>query len=350
METIRLRTSHLWFLLVIVAITMAIMEYGGPQEEKGTFLLTIVFWAGILQGAIAVVAVTDLIEARWIDALREKLLSLYPLLYFLLILFLIFIPRAGVFPWTAHPGAWLNETFFIIRNILLLLAACLAARFFARAALRRDSGTKRWAVIYLFIFVASQSLVAFDWVMSLEYPWISTLFGAFFFVEALYGGLAMAGILFFSEPRPDASFPVKAAPRDIGLLLFGFSVLWGGLFFAQFLLIWYGHLPEEISFISERINSPLYRALGYAFLAFNFFIPFLVMISRKAKGQAGVVAAVSGVILTGIFIERIFYIGPALSLNEGAAFFQTVLMFTAVLAFVNNRNEFLSRLAGKDAA
>ena len=331
------------YLLVLVA-GVAFFEYAGLTAGRGALLMTLVFWTTLLQGAIAAAAVADLVGARWITVLRRELLAAYPLLLVPPVLLVLLIPRLDLYPWAEAPGQWLNEPFFLLRNLALLLTVYGTGRLYARRSLQGDARTASSAVIYLFAFVAAQTLVAFDLVMSLEYPWISTLLGAYFFVEALYAGLALAAVLCFLLPqrRRESRPAAETSPRwDIGLLLFGFSILWGGLFFAQYLLLWYGNLPEEVHFIARRLESFPLLALAVLFLVGNFFIPFLVLLGQRAKHSALVVGVVAGSVLVGLFAERLFFVFPAVPLPAGVLLAQNLLLLAFWLLTVHSRENLL---------
>jgi hypothetical protein len=331
------------YLLVMVA-GVAFFEYAGLTAGRGALLMTLVFWTTLLQGTIAVAAVADLVGARWITGLRRELLAAYPLLLVPPVLLILLIPRLELYPWAEAPGQWLNEPFFLLRNLALLLAVYGTGRVYARRSLRGDPQISQSAVIYLFAFVASQTLVAFDWVMSLEYPWVNTLLGAYFFVEALYAGLALAGILCFLLPlrRRESRATTETSSRwDIGLLLFGFSVLWGGLFFAQYLLLWYGNLPEEVHFIARRLESFPLLALGVIFLFANFFVPFLVLLGQRAKRSAFVVGTVATMVLLGLFAERLFFILPVVTMSVGILAAENILLLVFWLLTVHSREQLL---------
>jgi hypothetical protein len=337
------RGAYPLFVAVLV-ISIAFFEYGGLVPERGALLMTLVFWTALLQGAVAAAAVADLTNSRWIASVRQELLSAYPLLLVSPVLFLLLAPQLGLYPWTEAPGKWLNEPFFLLRNLALLLIVYGAGRLYALRSLRGDPRTPRCAVIYLFAFVTCQSLVAFDWVMSLEYPWISSLFGAYFFVEALYAGLALAGLIFLLRSAPKKDDTPSPSPRhreDIGLLLFGFSILWAGLFFAQYLLLWYGNLPEEVRFITERISVFPFRELGVIFLLGNFGAPFLILLSRRAKRSRKMVGIAAAVVLSGIFAERAFLILPAVPMSVGALLAENVLLLAFWMLTVHSRERLL---------
>jgi len=344
MTSLSMSRGSFFMLLVVVTALLALLEFGGLTTGRGALLVTLVFWTAIAQGSVAVVAATDLTGARWTATLRRELLAASTLLPFLTGLFLLLWPLLDLYPWTAAPTAWLNRPFFLARNLALLAATAGMAQLFARSSLRQDPARLRFAVVYLFLFVACQSLVAFDWVMSLAYPWVSSMFGAYFFVEALYAGLALAGILFLLLDRErQEQNPVAwtAGRRDVGLLLFGFSILWGGLFFAQFLLVWYGNIPEEVRFIADRVSASPTRELCAFFLAAGFAVPFLVLLSARAKRNVRILGAISLSVLLGLLAEKLVFVLPAVPVHFGVLLAENVLLLAVWLLAVQNRERLL---------
>jgi hypothetical protein len=153
-------------------------------------------------------------------------------------------------------------------------------------------------------------------------------------------GLALAALLCLLLPQQRQEGEARPLP-DLGLLLFGFSVLWGGLFFAQYLLLWYGNLPEEVEFIVRRLENLPLRTLAVFFLAANFLTPFLVLLSRRAKESPPVVGAVAATVLAGLFAERLFFILPVAPLPVGLLVVENVLFFAFWLLTVNSRERLL---------
>jgi hypothetical protein len=344
--TVKMGPGSLGLLLGFVGLSIALLEFGSLLEHRGTLLVLLVFWAALAQGAVAVTAIGDLTNARWITSMKRELLSFYPLLLFIAVLFLLVLPIIDLYPWTQRPGRWLNSTFFMARNLFLLLLSYGTARLFARRSLEEDPRKRFFAGVYLLVFVTSQTLVAFDWVMSLSYPWYSTLFGAYFFVEAVYAGLALTGILAFLCRRELTGFTSRYQ-ADLGTLIFGFSILWAGLFFAQFLLLWYGNLPEETGYIVQRISASPLREMAFFFIAANFLAPFLVLMTYRGKRNIHVVCAISVIILAGLFFERLFFIIPHVTLHGGVLVVENVLIFSALLMMVHSREMLLKGDAQK---
>ncbi len=344
MHDTKLSIGGCYGLLLILAATIGLIEYGGLIDQPGSLLLTLSFWGAIIQGAVAVAAVTALVRAKWIASLRHELLALYPLLLLLAALFALLWPQLDLFPWSDHPTAWLNRPFFMGRNLVSLILTFVAGR---QLALHSTQGTPfkdRYAVIYLATFVLSQSLVGYDWLMSAAFPWVNTMFGLYFFTESLYAGIAASGLAMLLYFR----LRIKSAPektalhlRDVGLLLFGFSILWAGLFFAQFLLIWYANLPEEVHFVTERLSRSPGPELCWLFLIGLFLAPFISLLGGAAKGDLRFVSSISLLVLAGLFAERLFILLPAIPFHGGALLLYNGLIFVMMLLVLHSSERLL---------
>ncbi len=298
------------YLAVLGAVVGTLLL--GLLPAGASLLPSLLFWVALVQGAVALAAAGELTRARWILPLRPVLLGLHPLLLIFPFAFLVFSMRISVYPWTEHPNAWLSPGFFITRNVLLLLLTWALGTLYARADGSARSG--KLAVLYVLAFVVTQSIIAFDWVMSFEYPWISTLLGGYFFVESLYVGIALAGLLaaWRVRRRGDGS---RVTLRDAATLLFGFSLLWAGQFFAQYLVIWYGNIPEEAAFLVRRLSASPLRQMSSMVLGCLFFVPFLVLLSRRTKSSPGAVTVAAVVVGAGVLVERLVLLWPVMPLN-----------------------------------
>lgn len=272
-----------------------------------TLLFSIIFGLAVVEGCIALVAIASLTKGKWILSIKKELLSVYPLIIFICFLFIFLDIK--IYPWHEKYNIWFNKCFFFIRNFVLFILVFLSSRKFAIESNKDCKKENFYACLYLFIFVMHQSLVAFDLVMPLEYPWVSTLFGGYFFVESIYAGLSIGGIICFFKYK---EFPdkIKKTLKDLATLMFGFSILWIGLFYSQFLVIWYGNIPEETKFIVKRISYLPF--LSYSVLISLFLFPFIIFLSKKAKYNPYVVFIVSIFVLLGIIIERFVFLIPAI--------------------------------------
>ena len=325
-------------LAVLVAAAGALMAFVSltPAGSGGSLLLAFLFFVAVVEGCVAAAAAGATVNARWVGAVRKELLSVVPLLLLAAFLLLLLIPFVDSYPWAGKPGIWLRKDFFIGRNFAFLLLAYATARRFA-AAPADGEGTKSRAAWYLLVFVVSQTLTAFDLVMSLEYPWVNALLGGYFFIESIYGGFAVSALLcllFRKAPPADRGNGSRSDLSDLSILMFGFSIMWAGLFFAQYLTIWYGNLPEEVGFLARRLSASPLRELCVAVLFLLFFIPFPALLSTRAKSNPYAVSAAALSILSGILLERYVFLAPVVRFSPGALmidFACLLLLFVAVM-------------------
>jgi hypothetical protein len=285
------------------------------SKDDGSLLVGLLFWAGVAQGMIALSAAADLSKGKWIKEIRPYLQEYYPLLLLFPIAFLIFARHVSVYDWVdRHPNGWLEPTFFIIRNVLFLLLPLVFAHFYVRASKKESDRVGFFAVLYVLVFVVSQSFMAYDQVMTFEYPWINTLFGGYFFVESLYAGIAFCAILAgFLALRQSSRF--KGSFGDFVIMIMGFALLWAGLFYSQYLVIWYGNIPEEVSYISKRMAVPVLKNMGLYILISLFLVPFLLLISRKIKAAFPAVFLIALVVFSGLIVERLIFLIPVANLS-----------------------------------
>lgn len=317
-------------ILILASVLGAVLL--GLLSSDASLLPALLFWVAIGQGLIALHAAAELSNAHWIRPAKETILRIHPLLLIFPILFLVFARNYSIYPWSDHPTGWLNPWLFMVRNTVMLLVTWLIAALYARSSQRGNPGAKSLAVLYLLAYVVNQSLIAFDWVMPLEYPWVSTLFGGYFFIEALYAGIAVTAIMSVNlESRPHLP---KGMLSDAATLMFGFSLLWAGQMFAQYLVIWYGNLPHEVSFLAKRVVASPFRELSIAVLLAMFVLPFMILLSRKSKTTPMIVIPLAILILLGIYAERMLFILPVAPLNPAFVILTTVLVGVPLVAML----------------
>jgi len=297
-------------------------------DRSGSQLPAVLLGMALVQGAVLLVAAATLSNANWIAPIKQPLLSLAPLLFLF-----PFLVHLAPYPWLAHPTTWLRADLFVIRNTGALLALAIIGLCFRRASLADKVSARQWAVVYILTFVVVKTLVAVDWVMSFEYPWVSTMFPAIYMIECLYAGLALAAILCFVHERRNPG-SLGTAVYDTASLLFGFALFWGGLTFAQYLTIWYGNIPEEVLFFTRRFALRGGKCLFATHVILLFVIPFLVFLIHKARTSACAVAGLSLVILAGLFVTRIFHILPYVHFNAGLLAVQLLAMLGIIAVTV----------------
>ncbi len=176
----------------------------------------------------------------------------------------------------------------------------------------------RDAAFVVLAYAFGYSLLAFDLIMALSPKWVSNLFGVFYFMGSYLAALMMVAVLAIVLRRAmglDGIYTTRQQ-HDLGKLCFGFTVFWAYLMWSQFLVIWYGNLPEETYFIFYRLYGA-WRPVGIAVFFLVFIIPFIGLLGVKPKLFTPTMVGFAVLSLTGIWLERYLEVVPALSGGGG---------------------------------
>ncbi len=321
-------------LFLIGAAAFFYQLFGGDAKRAwSAYLTNYVYWTGLAFGTFLLSPVLVSTNATWgrpVKRLSESVVFFLPASFILL--WPLFFGRANAFWWVLHPEAqkapWLNTPFFFAREGIGLLALALTAALLAYNSVRSDmeymegvssaadrqSAQSTLSVIYIILYAFIMTLVAFDMMMSLNSEWFSTLFGAYYFVVSFYAGLAALAILstFAVKKMGMGKVIVKKQFHDIGKLLFAFCVVSMDFFYVQFLVIWYGNLPDETRYVIWRVIYDPWAALAWSVLVVLFIIPFLVLLIRKIKMKPVLLTVIAIWILIGVWLEKFLLVTPSL--------------------------------------
>src|SRR5579862_2118693 len=321
-----------------IAFVLALM-HGGAAIAWQAYLVNLLFFLGVAQGALVASAAFYLTQAKWGGSTPYRLGEAFaPFLWVGFFLFFgLYFGRSWIFPWVTHPiaqkAAWLNTPFLFARDGIGL--GLMAAASFAFIRISRREDARAWAIatdditlpphsirvfapLVAVLFAVVYTLIAFDLVMSLAPVWRSTLFGWFFFAGAFWSGLtAMALTAVVLRPRLGANnlFTNPIVMHDLGKMVFAFSVFWMYLVFAQYIVIWYGDLPVETFFIVQRVHHMPWSPLSVACVLLIWAIPFSVLMSVRAKQTPVILGTVAALGLIGMWLERYVLVVPSLSLD-----------------------------------
>lgn len=359
-------------LLLIAGISAFLSGITGPNPVRAwqIFLVNFLFWSGAALAGPVFAAIHTVTEARWgltVKRLAEGLGFFLPVS--LLLFFVLFLGESAPFYGSSDSSPerqwWLSLPFLFVRDALglvLLYGASLAVLYYS---IRPDLGTNGlengksppgvfyrllthgWlgmqaerergkrglailAPILLVTYAAVFSLVGIDLVMSLDPEWYSALFGAYFFISNIYLGLAviailavLAGKLLKLEGHGEESHLF-----DLANLIFAFCLLTGHFLWSQYLVIWYGNLPEETEYLILRTKSMPWAPVAWGVFMMTFVVPFVFLLNRRVKQSPLMVAAIASLIAAGMWFERYILVVPALSPQGGLLLGWTELLIT----------------------
>ncbi len=215
-------------------------------------------------------------------------------------------------------SAYLNPGFWTLRSLIYLVIWVWIAILLRKFSLKEDLDgstkwylkTKFWAAVFLPVWGVTSSMMAWDWVMSLDPHWYSTLFGWYNFVSLWVACVCtILLIIIFLKRRGYLPQVNENHLHDLGKYIFAFSIFWTYLWFSQFMLYWYGNIPEETKWFLERARTS-YSVLFYANLFINFFFPFLVFMRRDAKRDTNVLTIVASVLIFSHWLDYFVMIMP----------------------------------------
>lgn len=215
--------------------------------------------------------------------------------------------------------AWLSQPFFLGRSAAYLAIWLLFAWALVRASRRQDANGDlaltrrniRLSAAFVVVFSLTFWLASFDWIMSLEPQWYSTIFGVYNFAGMFVAGLAvmaLAVIWLRKQCALEHTFTTEHL-KDLGTLLFAFSTFWAYIWFSQYMLIWYADLPEETVYFTRRMHGAWLTLYVVNFIV-NWAVPFLVLMPRANKQNPGVLAKVCILLLFGHALDLYLMVLP----------------------------------------
>lgn len=322
--------------LVLIILAFAVNSHRAFFD----YLWMYMFLVSIGVGSLALVALEYLVGATWSTPFRrisEFLSTIIPLLVILVIPLLF--GMHDLFHWTHKEvlatdpilqakSSYLNLNFFYFRVGLILLIWIIFFYLFTSNSMKQDISkdpllTKRnirFSAIFAILFIFTITFTAFDWMMSLEYHWYSTMFGVYYFAGTLLASFAAA--TFCSVMLNENGYLDKRLGNNnyysFGTLMFGFNVFWAYIGFSQYMLIWYADIPEETFWLMMRMKGTwAYYSIGLIFI--HFVLPFLLLLPRSSKVKPGLLKVMSIWILLAHFYDLYWLIMPSY-FTDGFAF------------------------------
>jgi hypothetical protein len=317
-------------------LTLAGGFVSGPRRALFAYLVALVYWLGIALGALLLLGALHASNARWSVVMR-RFVETVPLVVpaFVLLFLPVVLGMRHLYPWfdphaltgelahaVEHKTPYLNSTGFVVRAVVYFVVWIAAAVLLRGWSVRQDSAggvtlslwQRRLGAGSIPFVGFAMTFAAFDWMMSLDPRFYSTIFGVYWFAGSFVSAFAVT-IIAANATRADATGFGHYLNADhfhaLGKFLLAFTAFWGYVAFSQFMLIWIANIPEEVPWYILRINGG-WRWVG-AFLAlFHFLVPFFLLLQRAITRNPRRLAMVAGWILFVHWIDLYWLVMPHL--------------------------------------
>lgn len=324
--------------LALAALGAAAFVIGvivAPERAWLNLLVDGFYMLSIGVAAIFFIATQRLSSARWSAAIRripEAIMRVLPVAAVVMVV--LGAGFAYLYPWTdpaalhdehalttAGRETYLSPGFLYARMAVVLLSWVGFAWWFRRISLRADRSRadglaahtqlNRAAAIFVPVFAFTFTAAAFDWIISLEPRWFSTMFAVYVFAGSFAQGIAAIALVTVLLRRRKAS-PLFTEPTQYTLatMLLAFTTFWAYIWVCQYLLIWYGNIPEEVTYYLRR-SSPAWLPLFLGSFVINWIIPFFTLLARPAKRSIRVMLVMAIVVLAGRWLDLYLMIMPS---------------------------------------
>ena len=324
-----------------------------------------IFFLLISMGTLAFYAIQQVAQAGWSPVLFRVMQGITAYLPVGSVLFFVFLILSGLhfnhlFVWLgegvtdpnspnydhiiAGKAGYLNFPFWIVRAAIFLLG-WNAYRYYSRKnCLAQDEANDnlnykknfKMSAGFLVFFIVSESIMSWDWIMSIDPHWFSTLFGWYVFASFFVSGITMiAMVTLYLKSKGYLEHVNTSHIHDLAKFMFGISVFWTYLWFSQFMLIWYADIPEEITYYVTRIQ--LYNLPFFGAVVMNFLFPLLILINTDFKRITWILVMAGSGILLGHYVDFFNMIMPGTVGDQwfiGVSEIASVLFFLGLFIYV----------------
>lgn len=319
---------------ILIAIGVLSFALGFAFDAKRTwanYLLNNYYFVSIAIGAAFFGAIQYITQSGWSAMFKRVPEAMAAYIPFAAVFFLImYFGMHSIFEWThqevvqtdhllQYKSPYLNVPFFFARVVVFFASWIILTRILRKFSLKEDEvggmkyfyKSELYSKIFIFVLAITFSFFAVDMLMSLEPHWFSTIFAAKSFIAAfLHGSSIIALIVIILSRMGKFEMMNRSHLHDFTRYIFMTSIVWGYFNFAEFMLIWYGNMPEETFWFVKRWYGA-YEVLFYANIILNWFIPFMVLMPRKSSRSKMIIVPVIVILMIGQYTELYYIIWPA---------------------------------------
>ncbi len=353
------------FILIAIGLVAFIMGFiQDPTRAWANLLLNNVYFVSLAVGAVLFLSLQRVTQSGWSAGFIRVPEAMGMYLPVAAIFFLVMIfgmhslyhwsePGATAHdPLLAHKAPYLNIPFWVGRMVVFFILWILLATMLRKYSLQEDEEgglnifrkAEHTGKIFIFVVAITFSFAGFDWVMSIDPHWYSALFALKNFVSAFYHAAAIITfIVLLLNQFGYFPFLTKSHMHDFSSYIFMLCIIWGYFWFAEFMLIWYGNIPEETIYFINRMQHTDFRALFFANLIINWFIPFAIMMPARSRQSKVILKIIIPVLLIGLFLDLYLQIFPGvvgtrvIGFNEIGGFIGFAGLFMLVVGYVLSR-------------
>jgi hypothetical protein len=330
MARIQRRSLVIGVVLLAAAVIGALVTHS-PAQFFRSYLLGYIWWLGITLGCLAVLMLQHLAGGLWGFVIRRPLEAAVRILPLLAVMFvpLIFgIPYLYVWDhrdlvqhdaFLRHQLQYLQAPWFIARAVIYFLAWILIASLLNRWSAKQDeSGDRvmRRRMVSLsgpgmIVYVLTVSFASFDWLMSLDPHWGSTVYPFILIAGQILAAFAFAVAILaiLVQYAPMSEIVQEKHVHSLGKMMLAFVMLWAYTSYSQLVIIWAGNEPSEISWYLHRLNNG-WKYVGLALVLFHFAVPFALLLSRDLKRNPRRLARVAVLLVLMRYVDLLFWIAP----------------------------------------
>ncbi len=334
--------------MVAVGIAAMVVAFtGDPQRGWANLLLNNVYFVSLAAGGLLFAAIQRVTHSGWSAAFLRIPEAMAGYLPVAAIFFLVMIFGAhSLYHWShedavahdallAHKAPYLNMPFWILRMVVFFALWILMFILIRKHSLREDRvggmepfrRLEHYSKIYIFIILITFTFAMIDWVMSIDAHWYSTIFAVKNFVAAFHhASIVITLVVLLLNQRGYFPFLNKSHLADFSRYIFMLCIIWGYFWFAQFMLIWYGNIPEETAYYIPRIREEGWRFFFFANILINWFLPFILLMPLTLARNKNVLKFVIPFLIAGQFIDLYVQIFPG-TVGEQVLGFQEIGTF-----------------------
>lgn len=328
------RFEKIALIIGIVGLVLSAVGYFVDSRQFFfSYLLAFAFWVTLGAGGLFLNMLHYLVAARWTVVLRRFAEATAWTLPFMAIFFIpILFGLHDLYHWS-HPdlvakdhilqgkAAYLNIPFFIIRYLFYFAVWFVLVRLLNKYSLKQDEGftvdtrqkLRKVSAPGMILFAFTITFASFDWLMSLDAHWYSTIFGVYIYSGGVVGFLTFLTmiVLYFHKKNILTDVITVEHYHDLGKLTFAFVIFWGYMAFSQYLLIWYANIPEETIWFMHRWVGT-WKTASLVLVFGNFVIPFFILITRSVKRNPLFLKIMMGWIFIMHYVDLYWVVMPSL--------------------------------------